>query len=88
MKKTFLCLSVILLIGCSTTVPQRTKLMEQLSPEDVTAFDIRVRLNNYATFLSSRIEKAADEIASKSEDPLIRENALLWKMNAILTSSF
>jgi len=82
-KKIFLSFIVILYIGCSTTAPQRTHLMEEFSPEDVTAFDIRVRLNNFATLLSTSIENSADEITRKTTDPKIKENALLWKMNAI-----
>jgi len=70
-------------MGCSTTAPERTQLMEKFSPEEVTAFDIRARLNNFAILLSTSIENAADSIAASTSDPKIKENALLWKMNAI-----
>jgi hypothetical protein len=83
MKKIFLGIVTILFIGCTTTAPQRTQLMKEISPEDVTVFDIRVRLNNYAALLSTSIENSADEISGKTDDPLVKENALLWKMNAI-----
>ena len=83
MNKLFLSLITILFMGCSTTAPQRTQLMEKFSPENVTAFDIRIRLNNFAALLCTSIENSADEIARNSDDPLVKENALLWKMNAI-----
>jgi hypothetical protein len=57
--------------------------MNEMSPEDVTAFDIRVRLDNFATLLSTSIENSADQIIAGTSDPVVKENALLWKMNAI-----
>jgi hypothetical protein len=73
----------LFIIACSTTAPQRTKLMNEFSPEDVTAFDIRIRLNNFALLLSSSIENTADQIIASTNDPVVKENALLWKMNSI-----
>jgi hypothetical protein len=57
--------------------------MREFSPEEVTAFDIRVRLNNFAPLLATSIENTADEISKSTGDPKIKEHALLWKMNAI-----
>jgi hypothetical protein len=55
-KKIFYSFIAILYIGCSTSAPQRTQLMKEFSPEDVTAFDIRVRLNNFAILSSCFIK--------------------------------
>ena len=51
--------------------------MEELSPEEVTAFDIRTRMNNFALLLSASIENTSDKISANTIDPFIRENALV-----------
>jgi len=73
----------IVLTGCSSTIPSETSLMRQTENVNISAYELRDRLNVFATRFSNSIERAADKIISQTADPKIKENALLWKMNAI-----
>jgi hypothetical protein len=58
-------------------------MMEKAENIEISSFELSNRLYIFNYRFSSLIENAADEIIEKSEDPIIRRNALLWKMNAI-----
>ena len=73
----------VVLIKCSATIPADTKLMRESENVYISAYELRDRLNIFAVRFSNSVERAADKIISKSNDPKIKENALLWKMNAI-----
>jgi hypothetical protein len=73
----------MILIGCSSTIPSETSLMRQSENVNISAYELRDRLNVFATRFSNSIERAADKIMSQTADPKIKENALRWKMNAI-----
>jgi hypothetical protein len=73
----------MILIGCTSTIPSETSLMRQSENVNISAYELRDRLNVFATRFSNSIERAADQIISQTTDPEIKENALLWKMNAI-----
>jgi hypothetical protein len=72
-----------ILMYCSSTIPSDTQLMREMNTDKVSAYELRNRLNVFAVRFSNTIERAADRISGLSDDPTIKENSLLWKMNSI-----
>jgi len=68
--------------GCST-LSRQTEMMEQSETIKISTLELTNRLYLANFRFSDIVENAADEIMKKSDDPLIRQNALSWKMNAV-----
>jgi hypothetical protein len=71
------------LTGCETLPKQSVLLQQQGKEFRMSVTELRILIQQKAYRFSAVIEQAADEIMAKSSDPIIRRNALLWKMNAI-----
>lgn len=69
-------------LGC-IKAPQQTGLAAQVKEVKVTATELRVRTHAHADRAMGAIQEAANLIIEQSDDPDIRRNALLWKMNGI-----
>jgi hypothetical protein len=76
-------LLALIVPGCATTIPQQSPLMEKVETVEISAYKLRLELNDITLRFSGIIEKAADEIAYQTDDPQVKQNALLWKINAI-----
>jgi hypothetical protein len=86
MKLKYLIFSLILLTACSTTAPQRTQLMSEFSPEEVTAFDIRVRLNNFAPLYGKDLFGSSQYMAINTAETLelqIKEYIFEFKKDSL-----
>lgn len=71
-------------MGCFSTAPQRSVLMEKEAPDiKATAYQLRLHLDLYAQYFSLEIERVADDIIANTDDYEIKKNALIWKMYAI-----
>ena len=84
----FFCMVFVFLIqtyGCYKA-PKQSALMKEYGTKGFTALELKIRLNNFAIRFRGNIEKAADEIIAKTEDPKVKKNALLWKIYSITTS--
>ena len=75
--------AVALLAGC-TPKPQRSPMMKTRNVE-LTATQMRIATHVFVDRFSAIVEDAADEILAATGDRGIRQNALLWKINAIST---
>ena len=71
------------LAGCET-LPKQSVLMQRQKEEfRMSAMELHIRIQQIAYRFSDVIEQTADQIMAESSDPMVRRNALLWKMNAI-----
>jgi hypothetical protein len=77
-----LLVSILIVTGCGT-LSRQTELMEQTEDINISAMELGNRLNNFNYRFAAFVENAADEIITQTDDPVIRKNALLWKMNSI-----
>lgn len=69
-------------IGC-TGVSTESGMMKDLEGVKLTYVELRILLNQFGIFFSETTEEAADEIMSKTNNALIKSNALQWKINVI-----
>ena len=73
----------LLLLGCQQ-VPKHQGLLEREAADtQLSAHQLRVMVNELVVHMADRIEIRADEILASTPDPVIRRNALLWKINGI-----
>lgn len=72
--------------GCQTAPPRNTELMKAAGATEISASELRVRLNDYAGRFARTVEGAADSIANAADGnrPVMVE-AHDWKMVAIPT---
>jgi len=78
----FLLLTHYSLSSCQTTEPQ-TAMQNKLERLTYNSEELRLQINNFAIRYTGIIEEAADKIISQTNDPQIKQNALLWKINSI-----
>jgi hypothetical protein len=71
-----------MLAGCSPKVASQTGFMKERGVE-MTSHELRLRNYGLAELFAARVEESADQILQTSSDPVVRENAILWKMHAI-----
>jgi len=76
------CMSVVFFSSCIPKIKEQTGYMEE-AEIDIGAYELRLRMNEFANSFAGVIEIAADQIISDSDDPQIDRKALLWKMRAI-----
>lgn len=72
-------------ISCST-ISRKSELMEKNEKIMISAYELRGRLNDFASRFTGVVEESADEIIFQSNDSHIRQNALRWKMHSIPVS--
>jgi len=69
--------------GCIKT-PKKSAMMKGAKDlQDMTTAELRLRVHSFANRFEGVVEGAADIIMEKTDDPTIRRNALMWKMNSI-----
>jgi len=78
----FLFLTSLFLSSCQSTEPQ-TAMQNKLERLTYNSEELRLQINNFAIRYTGIIEEAADKIISQTNDPQIKQNALLWKINSI-----
>ena len=71
------------LSGCGTIPKQSPLMLQQKKVFRISATELHIRIQQMAYRFSDVIEEAANQIMAESSDPMVRRNALLWKMNAI-----
>jgi hypothetical protein len=80
-----MCILAVAIAGCATStsgldVARKTRGLSADYDPDV----LRARLNEYVVDFGASVERTADRIARETDDPEIRRNALMWKLNATL----
>ena len=76
-------LLLLLLAGCASDPPRQTEFMSSIDGVDMSSRELKLRLYAFATDFAGTVEHTADVIHAASDDPLVRQNALLWKINAV-----
>jgi len=77
-----LVLICLLFVGC-VAPRQKTNFELEVMREDAVPLELWAEVFNYTEAFSKRVEQTADGIMEQAEDPEVRRQALLWKMNAI-----
>jgi hypothetical protein len=77
---------VLLSISACQTIPKESEVMKEFSIEDISAYELRIVLNDFAIRFAYEVEQAADQIIAQTDDSDIHSHALLWKMNVIPAS--
>jgi hypothetical protein len=80
------CIALSSLVACATLGQKSTQ--PDLSPWPEIRSDFRVealrqRMHEYSITFAAEVDLAATAIEQRAADPLIRRNALLWKLRAI-----
>lgn len=81
----FLCTVCVALgaAGC-ISAPTKSPLMEQSDKLiDITSVQLRGQLYDFTSRYATVVERAADRIIEASDDPDVRQSALVWKVEAI-----
>ncbi|MDG2207855.1 MAG: hypothetical protein P8K78_08125 [Pirellulales bacterium] len=74
---------VAICVSCSA-VPEQQGLLEAEIPDaKISSRNLRIMVSEYVPSYAHKIESTADNILANSQDRTIRQNALLWKINAI-----
>jgi hypothetical protein len=81
-KQRALLVFVLACVGCAGAPPKKTGLMEDLEI-DATRRELQILMYAWGDYASGQIELAADRIFEESSDLEVRQNAILWKLNAI-----
>jgi hypothetical protein len=76
------CIFVVFCSSCVPKIKEQSAYMKEAQVE-ISAYELQLRMHDFANSMAGDIELAADQIISSSDDPEIDRNALLWKMNAI-----
>jgi len=66
----------------STSAPSRSGLMASADNVTVDARQLTMRIDEFTGLWLGAVEWRADSIRAASEDPTVRLNALIWKINA------
>lgn len=83
MSRLFAGLIVILGAGCGLA-PEKPGLLEMRVPEArISSAQLRVWVHDAVLDAADRIEETADQIREGAREPVVRRNALLWKINGI-----
>jgi len=78
-----LALTMTLQTACSTGAAKQTPLMEEVGVEDVTTRELQVMVYGFGWHCAGTLELAAQKIQDNADSPEVRQNAILWKMNAV-----
>ena len=74
-------LITIFLNGCQSTETQ-TGMQEKMKSLTYKPEEVRLLISDFAIRFTNIVEQAADRIIAETDDPKIRQNALLWKINS------
>jgi len=75
------CFAALLASAC-LKVPQQSASLAAMDASEVTASELQLRIYEAGRHLSSIVETTADTIAARSANPVVRRNALQWKISA------
>jgi hypothetical protein len=70
-------------VGCAGSVSKQTQLMKSQGNVEITASELRYQLYEFVYSFVGAVDLAADEILRESDDPGIRQRALIWKIAAV-----
>ncbi len=76
-----LLLMPLLLVSCQSGQPKR--LIEEIDNPQLTERELRVELNEYVRHWMAAVGRAADEIVDRSDNTVVRRNAIRWKLDAV-----
>jgi hypothetical protein len=79
-----MCVTVTFAGACAPKVPQQTSLM-RVADSRIASDHLRATENVLAITIPGDIETTADEIMARAEEPVVRRQALRWKLEAIPT---
>jgi len=68
--------------GCASA-PPKSRLASQVTSDTGKIQGLRYKVLGFVGLFSATVEDTADVIAARTTEPVVRKNALLWKMNAI-----
>ncbi len=77
-----LLLTLLLLVSCEPS-GQPKRLIEEIEDPRLTERELRVELNEYVRHWMAAVERAADEIVARSDNTVVRRNAIRWKLEAV-----
>ena len=73
-----------LCVSACAIVPQQEGLLEAEIPHSkISSRNLRAMVSEYVPSYAHKIEATSDTILANCQDPVIRKNALLWKINGI-----
>ena len=75
-------LAVVSLVGCASSPPKQTGLMEDLEI-NANRRELQILMYAYGGYFAGQVELAADRIYNETTDPTVRERAVEWKVNAV-----
>src|SRR6478735_8022917 len=74
------CFAALLASAC-LKVPQQSASLAAMDTSEVTASELQLRIYEAGRHLLSIVETTADTIAARSANPVVRRNALQWKIS-------
>lgn len=81
-RRLILLVSFVLTPGCAGSPPQQTGLMQSFDI-DASRREMQILMYAYGNHFAGQVELAADRIYHETNDPTVREMAILWKLNAV-----
>jgi hypothetical protein len=69
--------------GCIKTPTKSAMMTDAQDLQEMTTAELRLKVHAFAGRFEKTVEGAADIILEKTDDPVIRRNALKWKLYAI-----
>ena len=72
-----------LAVSACASVPTRSPAMQSSPGITLSANELQLRDFEMGRSLSARIAEVADQISAQSTDPVVRRNAMLWKISAV-----
>ena len=69
--------------GCHPVLKREGALEKRSSTAQVSSHQLRVMVNEFVAHYANRVELVGDQVLAQSSDPVVRRNALLWKINGI-----
>lgn len=77
-------LVLIAVFGGGCAISKKSPAMSKIKGLDMTAEQLRLKVNNFVLIFSGKVERAADQITNNAGgNRKIMDNALAWKTNAI-----
>jgi hypothetical protein len=84
--RSFLLMGLLPILGaCSTKAPTTSTAQAAFGMADLPSRRVRIGADHTGARIMATIEVTADSIISAASDPGVRQNALVWKANAIPT---
>jgi len=69
--------------GCISTPKKSSMMKDAKNLQDMTSAELRLKVHAFAGRFEGTVAGAADTILDNADDPVIRRNALAWKLYAV-----